>query len=103
MAIYEIPLSPTPQSFSITLGGVSYRITVKYQNTDMGGWFIDIADSTGAALVNGIPLVTGADLLGQYKHLGFSGALRVQTSNNPDAIPTWENLGTQSHLYWVAD
>lgn len=101
MAVYEIPLSPTPQSFSIALGGATYRVTVKYHNVDMGGWVIDIADAAGSPLVNGIPLVTGCDLLGQYAYLGFSGELRVQTSNAPDAVPTWENLGDQSHLYWV--
>lgn len=101
MAIYEIPLSPTPQSFSITLGGVEYRLTVKYQNTLLGGWYIDIADASGSPLVNGIPLVTGCDLLGQYKYLGFNGEIRVQTSNAPDEPPTWDNLGVQSHLYWI--
>lgn len=101
MAVYEIPLSPSPQVFSISLGGTEYRLTVKYQKADMGGWFVDIADSTGDPIVNGIPLVTGCDLLAQYGHLGFAGELRVQTSNNPDAVPTWDNMGSQSHLYWV--
>ena len=102
MAVYEIPLSPTPQRFSIDLGGTEYRFALQYRDVPMGGWFVDIADSSGVELVNGIPLVTGADLLASYRHLGFSGELRVQTSNDPDAIPTWENLGEQSHLYWVA-
>lgn len=101
MAVYEIPLSPSPQSFSITLGGTEYLLTVKYQNADMGGWVLDIADSSGLPIVNGIPLVTGCDLLEQYRHFGFIGELRVQTSNDPDSVPTWANLGEQSHLYWI--
>lgn len=101
MAVYEITLSATPQSFSVRLSGNDYRITLKYQDATMGGWFIDIADENGQVLVNGIPLVTGCDLLAPFKHLGFSGELRVQTSDNPDAVPTWDNLGTKSHLYWI--
>lgn len=101
MAVYEIPLTPTPQRFTVTLGGVSYQISVKYYHADMGGWVLDIADDAGAPLVNGIPLVTGCNLLEQFDYLGFAGELRVQTSADPDAVPTWGNLGVQSHLYWV--
>lgn len=101
MAVYEIPLSPTPQRFSITLGGVQYRMTVQYRNINEGGWIMDIADSTGSPIIQGIPLVTGIDLLAQYRHLGISGQLRVQTTSDPDAVPTFDNLGTDSHLYWV--
>jgi uncharacterized protein DUF6983 len=46
-------------------------------------------------------LVTGADLLAQYKHLGFTGALVVQTVSNPDAVPTFANLGDDGQVYWV--
>lgn len=101
MAVYRIPLSPAPQRFTINLGGTEYGITLRYRNANMGGWAIDIADRSGAQLVNGIPLVTGCDLLSQYGHLGFSGELRVQTSDDPDATPTFSNLGDQSHLYWI--
>jgi hypothetical protein len=66
-----------------------------------GGWVIDIADRTGGQMVNGIPLVTGCDLLAQHGHLGFTGKLMVQTDDNPDAVPTFANLGEQSHLYWI--
>jgi hypothetical protein len=66
-----------------------------------GGWVVDINDRFGAQLVNGIPLVTGCDLLSQYRHLGFSGQLRVQTDDTPDDVPTFANLGEKSHLYWI--
>lgn len=48
-------------------------------------------------------MVTGADLLAQYGYLGFGGSLYVQTVQNPDATPTFTNLGTDCNLYWVAD
>lgn len=99
---YEIPLTAEPQSFSITLGGVEYRLTVLWRNADEAGWTVDIADSNGNPLVSGIPLVTGCDLLEPYPDLGFGGVLWVQTTADPDAVPTYDNLGTGSHLYWVA-
>lgn len=101
MATYEIPLTATPQKFSVDLSGTTYQLTVKYHDVEMGGWVVDIADASGNALVNGIPLVTGCNLLEQYAYLEFGGKLMVQTSNDPDAVPTWGNLGDKSHLYWV--
>jgi hypothetical protein len=99
---FRIPLEvAAPQQFSITLGQVEYRITVRYRNVEQGGWFIDIADANGAAILAGIPLVTGADLLAQYKHLNFGGRLWVQTLSDPDAVPTFDNLGSDGLLYWV--
>lgn len=101
MAVYRIPLSPTPQRFTINLGGTEYGLTLRYRNANMCGWVLDIADRAGAQLVNGIPLVTGCDLLAQYRHLGFNGQLRAQTDDSPDNVPTFTNLGEQSHLYWI--
>lgn len=97
---YEIPLSAQPQQFSIALAGVTYRITVQWRDPSPG-WCIDIADAAGNPLVTGIPLVTGANLLEQYAYLGVGGGLYVQTDNDPDALPTFGNLGASSHLYFV--
>lgn len=100
MTTYEIPLTAEPQRFRITLSGVEYQLAIHWRNAAEAGWVLDIADSSGAAIVNGIPLVTGCDLLEQYRHLGFVGSLWVQTTADPDAAPTFDNLGTGSHLYW---
>lgn len=97
---YEIPLTPQPQTFNIVLGAVQYALTLVW-NTAAQAWLLDIADNTGVPLVNGIPLVTGADLLAQYAYLELGGALYVQTDSNADALPTYSNLGTDSHLYFV--
>lgn len=101
MAVYEIPLSPTPQRFSITLTGVEYNLTVKWNAAPDAGWAVDIADAFGAAIVSGVPLVTGADLLAQYAYLNFGGQLVVQTDHDTDAVPTFENLGETSHLFFL--
>lgn len=101
--VFSIPLQVgTPQTFSIALSGVTYQLTFVYRNDALGGWTMDIADDSGNSLAQGIPLVTGADLLAQYGYLNFGGALYVQTTSNPDAVPTFDNLGADAQLYWVA-
>lgn len=100
-SIFQIPLQQTPQTLRINLGGVDYVLTLKFRNVDTGGWTVDIADSLGNPILQGIPLVTGANLLAQYKYLQFGGSLWVQTTSNPDAVPTFENLGSDGQLYWV--
>lgn len=101
MTVYEIPLTPTPQTFGIALSGVSYRMTVYWANAIGGGWVLNIAAADGTPIVNGIPLVTGANLLAGYEYLGPSGTLAVQTDHDTDALPTFDNLGLTSHLFFV--
>lgn len=103
MSTYVVPLSGSNESFSITLNTVNYGFLVMWRDDPcgMGGWFIDISDSLGDPLVQGIPLITGADLLEQYGYLGFNGSLYVQTAQDPMAPPTFDNLGTDCQLYWV--
>lgn len=100
MTAYEIPLSPKPQTFSIGLSGVTYKMTLRW-NEFAPAWMLDIADASGNLLVGSVPLVTGADLLEQYAYLGFSGKLIVQTDHDPSAVPTFSNLGTTGHLYFL--
>ncbi|MBY4832578.1 phage baseplate plug family protein [Burkholderia dolosa] len=101
MNVYEIPLSADVQAFKISLAGTMYRLTLVYRGP--AGWVLDIADASDNPLVSGIPLVTGVDLLAQYKHLGFQGRLWVQGAENPDDVPTFEDLGIGSKVYWVTD
>ena len=102
MAIFNIPLDVgQPQTFPIQLSGVEYQLTFRYRNAPDGGWILDIADVASNPIINGIPLVTGANLLDQYQHLFFRGALFMQTTSDPDAVPTFANLGEDALLYWV--
>lgn len=101
MNIYEIPLQATPQNIKITILGISYGIRTYYCDTETGGWVIDISDSSGVPILQGIPMVTGADLLGQYKYLGLDFSLIVATDSDLTAVPTFSNLGINGHLYVV--
>lgn len=97
---YEIPLSAEPQTFDIPINGTTYGLTVRW-NVPNATWVINIADASGNPIVSGIPMVTGADLLEQYGYLNFGFQLVAQTDNSPDSVPTYDNLGTTSHLYAI--
>ena len=98
---WELPLSGTPQRFQMTLSGITVRFSFHYREAAMGGWIMDISDYLGNPVVCGIPLVTGADLLAQYAYLGFPGQLWVRSDGEPDNVPTFDNLGNLSHVYYV--
>jgi hypothetical protein len=66
-----------------------------------GGWVIDIYDGdSNTPIVMNVPMVTGADLLAQYEYLNLKGQLIVYTDGNELAVPTLENLGVESNLYF---
>jgi len=97
---FEIPLSPTPATFNISLAGVIYTLTVQW-NEPAQSWMLDIGDSSGVPIVNAIALVTGADLLGDYGYMNFGGQLIVQSDFDVDKVPDFNSLGTTGHLYFV--
>jgi len=98
--IFEIPLSAEPQLFLINLVGKQYYFRV-WWNDAISTWHLDILLSDKAPLINGIPLITGTDLLGQYEHLGIGGSLFVcSDTESPDDLPTFQNLGIDSKLYF---
>jgi len=102
MTPYEIPLSPKPQQFTITLGGVEYLLVVTWCE---GGpcWVLDIRQPDNTLIIGSIPLVTGCDLIGQYEYLGISGSLEVQSDVDITLVPTFDTLGDSGHLYFLAD
>lgn len=100
---YEIPLIAQPQTLTITLAGVVYQLYV-YWCEPAQAWGMDISDNSGNPLITGIALVTGTDLLGQYAFLELGGLLVVFSDGaDPLASPTFTNLGSGSHLYWISD
>lgn len=101
MAQYKIPLSTGPQKFRIQLGTTTYQLVLIWRDTDQGGWFLDINDTAGNAIVNGIPLLPGSDLLAQYQYLGIGGSLYVLTDGDPLMVPTFGSLGVSTWLYYV--
>lgn len=101
MTPYLIPTTPQAQRFSISLLGVVYQMTLHWCAPSTC-WVLDLADQSGVALVSGLPLVTGADLLSQLGYLGVGGALVVQTDGGTDNVPTFENLGTNGNVFFLS-
>lgn len=103
--IYKVPFIPgTPQSLTVVFGDREYRLTLRFRDVDHSGslWTLDIADvQSNNDIVCGIPLVTGTDLLAQYRYLNVPGSLIVHTDGEPDAVPNFSNLGQDSNLYFV--
>lgn len=103
MVAHEIPLiSKSPETLQITLSGVSYFLLVSW-NVANAAWTLDLFDANNVLVLSGIPLVTGIDLLDPFKYLNLGGRLFVQTDHNTEAVPTFANLGSQSHLYFVTE
>jgi hypothetical protein len=101
MSLYKIPLSPNPQTFNINLADKEYRLTVRWNAAIEGGWQLDIATADrGEPILSGIPIVTGADLLGPYEYLGFGGSL-VCYSGSSDLAPTFDNLVAENELLFM--
>lgn len=100
---YLIPLANTPQQFQIPLAGNIYTITSKWN--DVGQyWCFDIADSNDVMIVANVPLITGADCLDGFDYLDFGGSLYVLTGGaSPDDVPTLDNLGVTSNVYFVTE
>jgi hypothetical protein len=100
---YLIPLTNIPQTFEIQLNGITYNLTTRFNDQDDAGWVIDLADADNVPLVTGLPLVTGGNLLDGLEYLGIGGELWVYTNGDPNAVPTVDNLGTDSNLYFVSN
>lgn len=101
MKTIEIPLTPEPQTFSITFGTKTYRLRFAYTKWPEAGWLLDISDDQGNALVCGIPLVTGLNLLAPYAYLDIPALLYVVNKKDPFMPPEFNNLGTDVKLYAV--
>jgi hypothetical protein len=103
MAVYEVPLSPQPQTLSVQFpNGATYQLRLLYEFTPDDCWGLDIADDQGNPIVSGIPLVTGTDLLAQYGYLNFGCKMFCTTDGDRNAPPRFFNLGVTSHLWLEA-
>ena len=100
MTPFEIPTNPQAQTFTVSLAGVTYTLTIKW-NSFANCWILDISDINGNAIVGGLALVTGCDLLWPFKYLLFGGALNVETDHAISVVPSYTTLGSTGHLYFV--
>jgi len=100
MQAFEIPLLPQPQTFRVELLSATYALTVKWNTTSLC-WVLDIADALGVMIVAGLPLLPGADMLGQHAHLGLGGGLKVKSQGDWRDVPDFKSLGDDGQLFFV--
>lgn len=104
MSLFLVPVQNIPQTFEISLAGVVYLMTCKWNDATDAGWLLDLADGiTNESVVSNIPLITGADCLEGLEYLGINGRLLVDTDGDQTAVPTFTNLGVESNLYFETD
>jgi len=96
---YEIPTQSRPHQSQVTFpDGTVYNLRLIYIFDHDPCWLLDISDALGNPILCGVPLVTGADLLGQFAYLGFDVSMYAFTDGDTNAPPAWWNLGTTAHL-----
>ena len=101
MNVYEIPLQPTNQNLKVSILGITYIIRTYYCDIQYGGWVLDISDNLGNPILQGVPLITGNNLLDQYGYLGLGFGLAVVSDGDAMAVPVFNDLGVNGHLYVV--
>jgi hypothetical protein len=108
MATYaEIPTEAGHPFFEIvTWDGVAYTLYFKW-NTVMSVWVLDIYDEGGTnPIIDGLPMVTGTDIFSQFEHMPFAATTRMTVVSigpgvSPDAIPTFNNFGTDGRVFLI--
>jgi hypothetical protein len=98
---YPLPLISQPQILSVMLLGITYNLRTRW-SVGSNCWVIDIADQDNNSLATSIPLITGADILEQYRYLNIDGGLYVQESSGPpDVVPGFTQLGGTGQLLFI--
>lgn len=103
--VWEIPLTPHAQRMRLDIGGTVYTLHFKY-NSVIQAWMMDVNDSADNPILEGVPLVTGSDLFGQFRYLGIGGGLpmivmTIGPGMSPDNIPQYADLGVDGHVYYM--
>lgn len=100
MAVYNIPVNNQNQISQVQLLNVQYTFRLMW-NQFGNCWYLDISDINDNYLVNSVPLLSGRDILKQFKYLNIGGALIVYNSLNPLLPPGFSDFGVTSFLWFI--
>lgn len=101
MNLYEVPLYPENQVIRTSIVNKMYTFRTFYCDVPMGGWVLDLADDHDNEIINGLALVSGTDILGQFAHLNLGFSLIMSTGSGWGDEVGYSELGTYSKLYVV--
>ncbi|EHL08971.1 hypothetical protein HMPREF0322_00394 [Desulfitobacterium hafniense DP7] len=100
-----IPLTTDPdQNFSVTIPidgkNRPFKLRVAY-NRPGNVWLMSIYNgTTGALIIEGVPLVCGIDLFEQYRYLDLGSAIILNIGNTTMDNPDDTCLGVDFILVW---
>lgn len=98
---FQVPLSPRAQTLRCSLGADTFQLTFRW-NGFSSCWILDVEDADGNPVLHGLPCVTGLDMLAQHwAEMPVPGYLVPLTDGDPDAVPTFENLGVAGRILFV--
>lgn len=100
--VFKIPLTTDSQSFNINLSGVALTLITRW-NQYIPAWELGFQNaSTQQSIYTFVPLVTGTDLISQFQYNNIlPGSLLCFTDGDEDQVPTENNLGVSSNLYYI--
>lgn len=102
MALIEVPTRSDLKAYEmqVELQGITYTLNFRY-NERMDRWLLDIADSIGVELLNGIVLLTNVPLTDDYVIAGLPPGRFIcedTTGQNKDAGA--DDLGNDVRLLY---
>jgi hypothetical protein len=104
MSLQVIPINSAPgQTFNVavSINGAVYTFFVILAFNEVAAyWIMSISDANQNLLVQGIPLVTGLNLLRQYQYLGIGSIYLINTTGVDIDYPNNNDLGSDFHLVW---
>lgn len=87
-------------SQTMVLDGVRFRLET-YTNVVDSSWYMDLFDSEGNALVQGIALTFGLDLLFSYRHLDVPPGILFVSGNFED--PTLDSFTDETSVLYYQE
>ncbi len=90
-------------SQTLTLDGVRFQLDTYTSRAD-NSWYMDLFDSNGTALIIGIALATGLDLLFPYRYLDVpAGVLFVNDLAGPREDPGLDSFDEEEAALYYQD
>jgi hypothetical protein len=102
MAAVRIITTPYPdQTQRVELDGVLYTFRFLW-NARGQAWHFNLGDGDGAAILNGVRMVTSFPLLYRYHYLAVPpGELYLFDLRDMHGVPTLEEMGERYRFYYV--
>jgi hypothetical protein len=101
---YILPFTSQPgQSFNTTgvIDGAPLTLQLTCGFSEMAlCWIVSISDRLGNLLLDSLPLLTGANVLGQYAYLAIGSMFVINASGVAMDSPDSTNLGSDFLVIW---